>query len=176
MQPVALFGAFPAEPTPLRLGGSETSWQRWSRWVSLSRAEFPDAATSEARVWRFIAGPGIFDDTPTAGVWRLSRTATGHRLPLALIAHGRVPAAGDPWFDAAANLLGRAIDGAGPAEAVARRIGSLPPFSAVTPPAGTATFWIDDWEVHELRFADIRDLADNGFARMLAPRPVTEEG
>lgn len=176
MQPVALYGAFPAEPSPLRLGGSEMSWQRWSRWLSLSWETFAAADPAEARIWRFVAGAGIFDDGPTAGVWRLSRTATGQRLPLALIVHQKVPAPGDPWFDAAATLLDRAIDAEAPADGIARRAGALPVFAASDPPKGAATFWIDDWEVHELGFADIHDLAGNGFARMLAPRPVPEEG
>ncbi|MDI3337552.1 hypothetical protein QKW60_14130 [Defluviimonas aestuarii] len=172
--PVALFGALPAEPEPIRLGGTDRLWQRWSQWLSLSRHLFADASPGEHRCWRLIAAPGIFDDTPTAGVWRLSRSQTGTPLPAALIA-GQTPAPGDPWFDAASLLLDRAIDANWTANRVKRAIPDLPGF-APAPPSTAAVFWLDDWEVHELRFTDIHDLAGNGFARMLAPRPVVEEG
>ena len=174
MQPTCLIGAVPSEPQPLIFGSTEKLCQRWSRWLDLSRAEFVDADPVESRTWRFLCRPGIFEYACVAGVWRLSRTRGGERRPLALLTSGQVPAVGDPWFDAVSSFLEEAVEGLAPPSLLRRRMARLPPFAPTEPPDAAALFWIDDWEVHELRFATIQDLAADGFARMLAPRPVEE--
>lgn len=175
MKPPCLFGAVPTEPRPLAFGGSENLRTRWSRWLSLSTGEFARADPNEGRTWRFLAAAGIFDDEPVAGGWRMSRTREGTRLPLALVTCGAVPAVGASWFDAATTLLADAVEGLAPVPLVRRRMARLPGFTPAPPPGLAALFWIDDWEVHELHFATIQDLAAEGFARMLAPRLVPEE-
>ena len=96
----------------------------------------------------------------------LSRGGTRH--PLAILCAGVTPNIGDPWFEAAARVLDIALIEAAPLTRVVQRLERLPSPSPGTAPDVPAVFWLDDWEVHELRFDSLTDLADTGFARMLA--------
>jgi len=175
MQETCLFGAMPSELQPVRLGGSEALWQRWSRWLALSVEALAGADPADTRTWRFVTAPGVLDAGPVAGAWRLTLTRSGNMLPLALMVSGAVPAIGAPWFDAATRLLHEAATGIATLPGTEARMARLPGFAPAAPPQVAAVFWLDDWEVHELRFETIHDMAEQGFALMLAPRPVPEE-
>jgi hypothetical protein len=174
MPALSLFGVLPTEPQPVRLGGSDMLWHRWSRWLEMSQDTFRSADAGERRCWRFLAPPGWFDEEGVAGVWRLSRSSEGRRLPLALLLSGAHPHPSDPWFDAAAAMLDLALDDYAGLERLNRAAARLPKTGPAAPSA-EALFWIDDWEVHELRFPTLHALADEGFPRMLAARPEPVE-
>jgi type VI secretion system protein ImpM len=164
------FGKIPA-------AGDFVSWNlpraftdRWDRWMSRDLIEHPSRGPLDPRAWRFTVPAGIFCDAPCAGVWRMSEDRAGRRYPFVIAAVGAAPDPGDPWFDDAARLLRSAAelarDPAGPREALRR----LPAPAAVTSTPAGMLFWNDDWEVRELRFADIHDLAANGLRAMRSPR------
>ncbi len=142
--------------------------------MALSGNAWSRADPSDIRVWRFAAGEGVFDVSPVAGVWRVSQMRDGKIGPLAILALGSIPIPGDPWYDAAANLVTAAVGHARSADWCLARMRGLPGFVSVRTHPACADFWIDDWEVHELHFTDIQDLADQGFGRMLVERPGVE--
>ena len=86
-----------------------------------------------------------------------------------------IPMPGAPWFDAAQALLNRAVDGQADLPRLRQHLAGLPPLTTATPPGPGATFWLEDWEVHELHFPTIHDLAKTGFRQMLAPRLTAED-
>lgn len=166
---ICMFGALPSEEKPIRFGGSDNLWARWSRWLKLSTAQISCASLEHTRTWRFRAAAGVFDDVAVAGVLRMAQTRGGTRHPLAVLCAGTTPNVGDPWYEAAARLLDAALLNAC---SQARAIQQLQSLSVPTPglPCDVpAVFWLDDWEVHELRFESLTELANTGFAKMLAP-------
>ena len=169
------FGKIPA-------AGDFVSWNlpraftdRWDRWMSRDLIEHPSRGPLDPRAWRFTVPAGIFCDAPAAGVWRMSEDRAGRRYPFVIARLGAPPDPGDPWFETAGRVAADAVATPWAADAIANRLGRL--LEPVVGPAGASLvlFWLDDWEVHELAFADIHDLAANGLRAMRAPRPETEE-
>ncbi len=171
---IALVGVLPSESSPIAFGGSSNLIARWDRWVTMSREAFWEADPYDTRIWNFTAASGVFEEMAVAGAWRLSQTRNGLPLPLAVLCCGKVPSPTDPWFTAAAQVLSQALTGAAKAARLRDQVSALPGFTPTPPIEQGACFWIDDWEVHELVFADIHELAETGFSQMLAPRLVTE--
>jgi type VI secretion system protein ImpM len=166
---VGFFGKIPAT-------GDFVSWNlprvftdRWDRWMSMELRDRPDEGELDTRIWRFAIQAGIFGDQPCAGAWRMSQDRVGRRYPFAVVAIGMTPAAEDPWFDAVAQLIDSAVEEFRTQAWIAERIAALPQ-AAGTDRRERIAFWLDDWEVHELVFADIYDLADHGLPAMRAAR------
>jgi len=167
------FGKIPA-------AGDFVSWNlpraftdRWDRWMSRDLIEHPSRGPLDPRAWRFVVPAGIFCDAPCAGVWRMSEDRAGRRYPFVIAITGGVPGPQASWFDEAARLLSAAVERREPVDYLRSRVAGLAP----PPPEAAARgifFWRDDWEVHELDFADIHDLAANGLRAMRAPRAEAE--
>jgi type VI secretion system protein ImpM len=168
------FGKIPA-------AGDFVSWNlpraftdRWDRWMSRDLLDHPSRGPLDPRAWRFTVPAGIFCDQPVAGVWRMSEDGAGRRYPFVIARIGPVPDPGDPWFDGVADALTDAIEAFRPLAVVQGRLGRLAP-PRVGRGADRIVFWLDDWEVHELAFGDIHDLAASGLRTMRAPRPELED-
>ncbi|TPK32312.1 type VI secretion system-associated protein TagF [Mesorhizobium sp. B2-5-3] len=138
---------------------------RWDRWMSIELRDRPDTGELNPRIWRFSVRAGIFGDQPNAGVWRMSEDRAGRRYPFAIVRLGPPPEATDRWFDEMARLISGCVDDFWPPSRLQQRIVELPPPGYGASPERIA-FWTDDWEVRELAFADIYDLADNGLIAM----------
>lgn len=167
------FGKIPAAGDFVAHGLPRAFTDRWDRWMSRDLIQRPARGPLDPRAWRFTVPAGIFGDAPAAGVWRMSEDRAGRRYPFVIARLGLQPDPGDGWFDAAEAVLQAAVADAAPAAQVARALGRLP----APPPAGADAriqFWIDDWEVHELRFADVHDFAERGLALMRGPRRAVE--
>lgn len=167
------FGKIPAT-------GDFVSWnlprvfiERWDRWMSMELRDRPETGDLNPRIWRFAVGPGIFGDQPCAGAWRMSEDRVGRRYPFAIVRIGQTPDAADPWFDALAKMLERCVEDGWSSARVQERLEELPPAGKSTS-GDRIAFWTDDWEVNELVFADIYDLADNGLPAMRQV-PAVEE-
>jgi type VI secretion system protein ImpM len=167
------FGKIPA-------AGDFVSWNlpraftdRWDRWMSRDLIEHPSRGPLDPRAWRFVVPAGIFCDAPCAGVWRMSEDRAGRRYPLVIVAVGASPEPGDRWFvDAGAVIVG-AVEDSWPPARIGDRLRRSP--TPQVRPVERTLFWLDDWEVHELAFVDIHDLAENGLRAMRAPRLEAEE-
>lgn len=162
------FGKLPA-------AGDFVSWNlpraftdRWDRWMSRDLIEHPSRGPLDPRAWRFTVPAGIFCDTAAAGVWRMSEDKAGRRYPFLIAAVGPSPDPDDPWFDAVCALAADGVESFRNAASLAEGLRGLSPPGASGP--GVICFWLDDWEVQELRFADIHDLAKTGLARMRGER------
>jgi type VI secretion system protein ImpM len=172
--PVAIgfFGKIPATGDFVAAGLPRTFIDRWDRWMSMELAARPDDGELDPRVWRFVVAAGIFGPEPCAGAWRMSEDRVGRRYPFAVVRLGPPPDPADPWFDAVAAAVRGASEGQPPgwvASAVSEL--SQPETSG---DSGRILFWRDDWEVNELGFADIHDLAANGLPAMRANKPEVE--
>lgn len=168
------FGKIPATGDFVAAGLPRSFIDRWDRWISMELAARPDEGELDSRVWRFTVPAGIFCDQPCAGAWRMSEDRVGRRYPFAIVAVGTAPGPEDAWFDAAALILAGAIENVRSQGWVGEQIATLPEPASVDGRERIA-FWLDDWEVHELGFADIHDLAANGLPAMRAARPETAE-
>lgn len=159
------FGKIPAT-------GDFVSWnlprvfiERWDRWMSMELRDRPETGELNTRVWRFAIAAGIFGDQPCAGAWRMSEDRVGRRYPFAIIRVGPPPDADDRWYDGVCGMLDRCIAEGWPQSWLQERLEEFQ--EPVTPAtADRIAFWTDDWEVRELVFADIYDLADNGLPAM----------
>lgn len=172
---LAIAGAVPSHHSLLYHGGSENLMARWDRFVGTARPYLATADLSDSRIWRFVSAAGIFDDVPVAGILRMSRTKQGQCHPLAILASGATPAPGDHWFGAAAQLASNAVEEMRSVDDTLDGMRKLPTVMSTVSVTTAAQFWIEDWEIHELHFDTIHDLAAHGFATMLAPRPVPED-
>ena len=168
------FGKIPA-------AGDFVSWnlpraftERWDRWMSRDLIEHPCRGPLDPRAWRFTVPAGTFCDAPCAGVWRMSEDRAGRRYPFVVAVVGAMPDPTDTWFDGARAVLDGAAAGRQRPDVVAGRIRALAP----PPPCGQGgplRFWLDDWEVQELEFPDIYDLAARGLREMRGPRQIPIE-
>lgn len=171
---IGFFGKIPATGDFVAAGLPRAFIDRWDRWMSMELAARPDEGELDSRVWRFSVPAAIFCDQPCAGVWRMSEDRVGRRYPFAIVAVGVVPEPTDAWFDAAANLARSAVEESRNQGWIGSALVELPQ-PGTTENGGEILFWRDDWEVNELGFVDIHDLATNGLPAMRAARPQTAE-
>ncbi|MFD2055360.1 type VI secretion system-associated protein TagF [Mesorhizobium calcicola] len=169
---IGFFGKIPATGDFVAGNLPRTFIDRWDRWMSMELLARPDEGEINPRVWRFVVQPGIFGDQPCAGVWRMSEDRVGRRYPFAIVGIGTPPDAADPWFDAVASLSTEIIDNLWSPAWISDRIGRLPIPAPSTRSDSRIAFWLDDWEVQELVFSDIHDLAANALPAMRAVPPV----
>jgi type VI secretion system protein ImpM len=169
------FGKIPAAGDFVAWNLPRAFTDRWDRWMSTDLADHPARGPLDPRAWRFTVPAGIFCDQPAAGVWRMSEDRAGRRYPFVIARIGPPPDPGDPWFDRVGEATAGAVSSLWLPDAIAGRLARLPEPAAATTGESRMLFWLDDWEVHELAFADIHDLAANGLRAMRTPRPETEE-
>jgi type VI secretion system protein ImpM len=163
------FGKIPATGDFINWNLPRVFTDRWDRWMSMELSARPDEGELDTRIWRFAIKGGIFGDQPCAGAWRMSQDRVGRRYPFAVVGIGALPAPEDPWFDAVAKLVEEAVEEFRTQAWIAERIAALPQTPGIDSRERIA-FWLDDWEVKELVFADIHDLADHGLPAMRAAR------
>jgi type VI secretion system protein ImpM len=161
------FGKIPATGDFVGWNLPRVFTDRWDRWMSMELRDRPETGDIDGRSWRFAIKGGIFGDQPCAGAWRMSRDRVGRRYPFAVVRLGELPDAGDGWYDAIADCLNGAVEGGWTTDEITRQLAGVPPPSASGAPERIA-FWCDDWEVRELVFADIHELADKGLPAMRA--------
>lgn len=101
----------------------------------------------------------------------MSEDMAGRRYPFVIAVVGVAPDPGDRWFEGAQAILEGAVETVSLPALTAKRLGSLLPPAAGSA-AASVQFWVDDWEVHEVRFSDVRDFDPNGLRAMRAPRPA----
>lgn len=167
------FGKIPATGDFVAAGLPRVFIDRWDRWMSMELGARPDEGELDSRVWRFTVPAGIFGPEPCAGAWRMSEDRVGRRYPFVVAAVGATPPPEDPWFEAVAAIAHGAVEDLRTQGWIGARIAALP-----SPQDGEGqriAFWLDDWEVHELSFSDIHDLAANGLPAMRAVRAETAE-
>jgi len=167
------FGKIPATGDFVASGLPRVFIDRWDRWMSMELRARPDEGELDPRVWRFIVEAGIFSDQPCTGAWRMSHDRIGRRYPFAIVRLGQPPDPASPWFDAVTIIVHDAVADARTQGWIAERIAALQE-PALAQGRERIAFWLDDWEVHELAFSDIHDLAANGLPAMRAARPETE--
>jgi type VI secretion system protein ImpM len=163
------FGKIPATGDFVAWNLPRTFIDRWDRWMSMELRARPDEGELDPRAWRFVVPAGIFSDQPCAGVWRMSEDRVGRRYPFAIVRLGPPPDPADPWFDATAKLVRGAVDELRTFGWIGAQIPALPQPQNLESRHRIA-FWLDDWEVQELSFSDIHDLAVNGLPAMRAAR------
>jgi len=168
------FGKIPATGDFVAANLPRIFIDRWDRWMSMELRARPDEGELDPRAWRFVVPAGIFSDQPCAGVWRMSEDRVGRRYPFAIVRLGPPPDPTDEWFDAVANSIRSAVEGYSTTAKISEKLSALAPPSSHYE-AHPITFWCDDSEVNEFRFADIHDLAANALPAMRAARAVTEE-
>ena len=173
---IALSGAIPSQAALVSVGGTANMLARWDRFVDTAQPYLTADTSKDARCWRFVCAPGILDAGPVSGVWRVSRTSRGNTYPVAVLTSDVAADASDPWFEAADPMLAGAIEYAHRLDHITAHLRQLPIMQKSTCREDGARFWFEDWEVHELYFPNIHDLAAGGFAQMLEPRPVLEDG
>lgn len=144
---------------------------RWDRWMSMELKSWPGEGDFESRAWRFSVCGGIFGEQAVSGVWRMSRDRLGQRFPFVVAGLGTPPDPSDLWFEEIAAVVDGTVTRLETQHWAARQIGRLQPASVRE--AGRISFWLDDWEVIEVAFADIHDLAVNGLPAMRSERPVS---
>jgi type VI secretion system protein ImpM len=144
---------------------------RWDLWFELvSGRGLPERLHPDRPAWRLMAREGIFDAEPVAGCFRLGQDRPGRVYPCAVLRLGPLPDPLDPWYDAAEALARGATAGHLSLRETEQALHGLPAPATLAPPLdGAATFWRDDWEVRELRFATGADLAR--FPLSLAAEP-----
>lgn len=167
------FGKIPATGDFVAAGLPRAFIDRWDRWMSMELAARPDEGELDSRIWRFTVPAAIFCDQPCAGAWRMSEDRVGRRYPFAVVAIGATPPPGDPWFEAAAKLVRDAVEELRTQNWICAQIAALP--QPQSREGQRIAFWLDDWEVHELSFSDIHDLAANGLPAMRAARTAAAE-
>jgi type VI secretion system protein ImpM len=163
------FGKIPATGDFVSANLPRTFIDRWDRWMSMELRARPDQGGLDTRVWRFVVQAGIFGDQPCAGAWRMSEDRVGRRYPFAVVRLGPLPDPADPWFDATAKLVRSAVDELRTFGWIGAQIAALPQPQSLESRHRIA-FWLDDWEVQELNFSDIHDLAVNALPAMRAAR------
>lgn len=167
------FGKIPAT-------GDFVSWNlprnfvdRWDRWMSMELKARPDEGELDTRAWRFVVPAGIFCDQICAGVWRMSEDRVGRRYPFVISAVGDAIAADDAWYDSIAHLVNAAVVEFWTTPELVEQLKQIE-ISFGTGASSPIAFWSVDWEVQELTFADIHELAERGLPMMRAERPDTE--
>ncbi|MER9654761.1 type VI secretion system-associated protein TagF [Mesorhizobium sp. M0152] len=169
------FGKIPATGDFVAWNLPRTFIDRWDRWMSMELRARPDEGEDlDDRVWRFVIQGAIFGEQPCAGAWRMSQDRVGRRYPFAVVSIGAMPEAADPWFEGMANIAELTVKELWDQQYIAVRLRALEPprqFSVMK----RIVFWTDDWEVRELAFSDIHDLADNALPAMRAARAVPQE-
>ena len=164
---IGYFGKIPATGDFVAWNLPRIFIDRWDRWMSMELGARPDEGELDSRVWRFAIKAGIFGDQPCAGAWRMSEDRVGRRYPFAIVALGATPEAGDAWYDAVAYLLQRCVEEHASQLVLVEGLRDMPlPSGNTIDPQ--IVFWRDDWEVREVRFTDIHDLAANGLPAMRA--------
>lgn len=149
--------------------------ERWGRWFDLSQSSLILTPEVDARVWRFTVEAGIFADEPVSGVWRMSHSKAMTAYPFVIARLGQRLSPASNWFNVAAANLVAAIDNSLSPERLSERLSRAHDTpNAMVIDTSAAEFWLDDWEVHELTFSSIHDLAENGLKAMLAPRTEPE--
>ena len=166
------FGKIPATGDFVGAALPRVFVDRWDRWMSMELAARPDEGELDPRAWRFIVSAGIFGPEPCAGVWRMSEDRVGRRYPFAVVRLGAPPEPDDAWFDAVTAIVGGALEYHHAQAWVASAVADLP--QPQTTGSERILFWRDDWEVNELSFGDIHDLAANGLPAMRADKPEIE--
>ncbi len=164
------FGKIPAADGFVSWNLPKIFIDRWERWMSTELDARPDEGDFDSRAWRFSVRGGIFGEQAASGVWRMSRDSVGRRFPFVVAGLGTPPDPSDAWFEQIAGVVEGTVERFQTQQWAARRIGGLQPASVCG--AGRISFWLDDWEVMEVAFADIHDLAANGLPTMRAERPV----
>ncbi len=170
MSPCIFIGPTAFGRPVVAVGGKPNLLARWGKWLELSSDLFDRTNGNDERVWFLSAARGVFDFEAVAGALRLSRLKTETSAPLAVLVAGDVPAPGDAWYSRAERLLNRIVDGFIPDFEIRHHLESLPDFLPAAPCEDGVVCWIDDWEVHELRYQNIREFADYSFADMFGPR------
>jgi type VI secretion system protein ImpM len=169
---VGFFGKIPATGDFVTANLPRVFTDRWDRWMSKELSARPDEGELDTRNWRFIVHGGVFGEQPCAGAWRMSQDRVGRRYPLTIARLGPPPDTTDKWFDAVAALLEGAVVGYWDQSRLADKLAATPQ-PAQGPQTPRIVFWCDDWEVRELNFADIHDLADRALPAMRAARQET---
>ncbi|MDW3224255.1 MAG: hypothetical protein R8G34_15470 [Paracoccaceae bacterium] len=169
---VGLLGPIPSETAPLDTGLSAVFRNRWSAFSARAR----EIETDDHRIWHFLAAPGIFERTPCAGVWCLSHNRQSEPGALVLAATNAQPPADGAWFTAARDLIQAATESFASADRLYRRLRDLPRLIPTETKGAGVTFWINDWEVHELHYDSIHALAATGLSDMTGLRPEIEGG
>ena len=104
----------------------------------------------------------------------MSQDKVGRRYPFAVVGVGAMPETADPWFEGMASIAKLTVKELWDQQHIAGRLRALEPpreFSTMN----RIVFWTDDWEVRELAFTDIHDLADNALPAMRAARAEPQE-
>lgn len=144
--------------------------ERWGRWMAMEFQARPDEGDFDSRAWRFSVRTGIFCEQAASGVWRMSRDRSGRRFPFVVAGLGTPPDPSDPWFEEIAGVVEGTVARFETQHWAARQIARLQAASVCE--TGRISFWLDDWEVMEVAFADIHDLVANALPTMRAERPV----
>ena len=167
------YGKIPATGDFVAWNLPRTFIDRWDRWMSMELRVRPDEGELDARTWRFVVTAGVFGPEPCAGIWRMSEDRVGRRYPFVIVRLGPLPDPTDAWFDATAKLVRSAIEELRTVGWIGAQIAALPRPQSFESHQRIA-FWLDDWEVQELSFSDIHDLAVNGLLAMRARRKDAE--
>lgn len=165
---IGFFGKIPATGDFVAWNLPRTFIDRWDRWMSRELHERPDEGELDPRTWRFVVPAGVFSNQACAGVWRMSEDRVGRRYPFAVVAVSAAPDPSDVWFGRVTEILAACIERRQTTATAAEELSRLPP--PALGGANAIVFWRDDWEVHELHFTDIHDLAANGLPAMRSPR------
>jgi len=167
------FGKIPATGDFVVLNLPRIFTDRWDRWMSMELRDRPDEGELDPRAWRFVIQGGIFGEQPCSGAWRMSYDRVGRHYPLTIARLGPPPDTTDTWFEAIAALLEGCVVGYWDQSRLADKLAATPqPAPGLQAPR--IVFWCDDWEVHELSFADIHDLAERALPAMRAARQGTD--
>lgn len=167
------FGKIPASGDFVSWNLPRSFTDRWDRWFSAELLARPDEGPLDPRAWRFVVPAGVFGDRPVAGVWRMSEDRAGRRYPFVIAAVGAAPDPGDAWFEGVAAIAGGCLTEYRGSDWLAGRLPLLQP-PAPRPGEAGIVFWVDDWEVRELSFPDVYDLAERGLPEMRTPRAGDE--
>ncbi|RAZ71675.1 type VI secretion system-associated protein TagF [Mesorhizobium atlanticum] len=166
---IGFFGKIPATGDFVSANLPRTFIDRWDRWMSMELRARPDEGELDPRAWRFVVEAGVFGPEPCAGVWCMSEDRVGRRYPFAIVRLGPLLDPADPWFDATAKIVRSAVEELRSSGWIGAQITALPQPESLESRHRIA-FWLDDWEVQELSFSDIHDLAANGLPAMRAAR------
>lgn len=167
------FGKIPATGDFVAWNLPRTFIDRWDRWMSMELRARPDEGELDSRCWRFTVPEGIFSDQPCAGAWRMSEDRAGRRYPFVIAMVGGTPRAADPWFDSVCAVVRAAVVDFWTTPELIENLSRLKKIAELDP-TPEISFWSIDWEVQEVKFANIYDLAEQALPIMRAERPTSE--